>query len=40
MIMIKGLENIREEVVVAYFKILFRHLPGKAEKNHEETLSG
>jgi hypothetical protein len=32
-----GTRRIRENVVVAYFKVLFRNLPGRTEENHEET---
>jgi hypothetical protein len=28
------------EVVVAYFKVLFEHLPGGAEEKYEKVLPG
>jgi hypothetical protein len=31
-----GLERIWKEAVVAYLTILFWHLPGLTEKNHEK----
>jgi hypothetical protein len=30
------LERVWKEVVVAKFKILFQHLPGGTEENHEK----
>jgi hypothetical protein len=33
-------ERIWEEAVVAYFKLLSQHLPGRTEKNYEKSQSG
>jgi hypothetical protein len=33
------LERIWKEVVVTYFKVIFRHLPGETEGNHENPQS-
>jgi hypothetical protein len=30
------LENMWKEAVVAYSKVLFKHLPGGIDKNHEQ----
>jgi hypothetical protein len=32
--------RIWKEAVVAYFKVLSRHLPGGTDENHEELESG
>jgi hypothetical protein len=34
-----GLESIWKEAIVAYFKVLSRHVPGGTEKNHEALQS-
>jgi hypothetical protein len=33
------LERICKEVVVSYFKVIFRYLPGETEGNHEKPQS-
>jgi hypothetical protein len=37
---ISELLRIREEVVMVYFKVLPRHLPGVTEENRENLQSG
>jgi hypothetical protein len=32
-----GLERMWKEAVVAYFKVLSRHLPGGTEESHENS---
>jgi hypothetical protein len=35
-----GMERMRKEAVVAYFKILSRNLSGGTKKKHEKSYSG
>jgi len=32
-----GYESMWKDLVVAYFNILFQHLPGRAEENHDKS---
>jgi hypothetical protein len=34
------LERIWKEVVMAWFKVLFKHLPGETEENHDSWYQG